>query len=166
MPKYTVDQSREWYNALPGKKSAAAMIVRHGDTVLMVKDDYKDAMTFPGGVIDPDESPLDAAVRETMEETQLVIDIEAVHFFTMSYVPPINGFMDRYQFFFIADIDDETKAMTMTVPGIEYDDWVPVAHIGEKAARPTYDAIQEMLLTGNVIPYFEAKKKGVGPWQT
>lgn len=166
MTKYTVDQSREWYNALPGKKSAAALIVRHNDTVLMVKDDYKDAMTFPGGVIDPDESPLDAAIRETVEETKLVIPSESTSFFTVAYVPPVNGFMDRYQFFFIADIDDDMKATAMTVPGIEYDDWVPLSQIAERAARPTYAVIQEMLQSGNSIPYFEALKRGVGPWQT
>ena len=116
MTKYTVDQSREWYNALPGKKSAAALIVRHNDTVLMVKDDYKDAMTFPGGVIDPDESPLDAAIRETVEETKLVIPSESTSFFTVAYVPPVNGFMDRYQFFFIADIDEEKEIIYLNLP--------------------------------------------------
>lgn len=165
--KYTIDESRDWYNALPTKRSAAAMIVRHGDTVLMVKDDYKDAMTFPGGVIDPEESPLTAAIRETEEETGLHIPQEAVAFFTVAYVSPVNGFLDRYQFFFATEVSDEVKATALAVPGIEYDTWVPVSQIGEKAGnRPTYVAIQEMLMSGNVIPYIEAQKKGVAPWQT
>lgn len=165
--KYTVDESRDWYNALPAKRSAAAMIVRHGETVLMVKDDYKDAMTFPGGVIDPEESPLAAALRETEEETALRIPREATTFFTVAYISPVNGFLDRYQFFFIADVSDDLKATALAVPGIEYDAWVPVSQIGEKAGgRPTYLAIQEMLLSGKVIPYIEAEKKGVAPWQT
>jgi 8-oxo-dGTP pyrophosphatase MutT (NUDIX family) len=143
------------------------MIVRHGDTVLMVKDDYKDAMTFPGGVIDPEESPLAAAIRETEEETNLQIPEEATHFFTVAYVSPVNGFMDRYQFFFVTDISDDVKEKAAVVAGIEYDEWIPIGQIGEKAGnRPTYVAIQEMLLSGNVVPYFEASTKGVAPWQT
>ena len=165
--KYTVEESREWYNALPAKRSAAAMIVRRGDTVLMVKDDYKDAMTFPGGVIDPEESPLSAAIRETHEETNIQIPHETARFFTVAYVSPVNGFMDRYQFFFIADISDETQAESSVVAGIEYDEWIPIAEIAEKAgSRPTYVAIQDMLTSGNVTPYIEAPRKGATPWQT
>lgn len=165
--KYTIEESREWYNALPTKRSAAALIVRRGDTVLMVKDDYKDAMTFPGGVIDPEESPLTAAIRETYEETNLQITHEAVRFYTVAYVAPVNGFMDRYQFFFIADISDEMQTNASVIAGIEYDEWIPITEIAEKAgSRPTYVAIQEMLTSGNVAPYIEASTKGVAPWQT
>lgn len=165
--KYTLEQSREWYNALPAKRSAAAMIIRHGDTVLMVKDDYKDAMTFPGGVIDPEESPFTAAIRETKEETNLEIPKEATRFFAVAYVSPVNGFMDRYQFFFITEVSDDIKEQASVVVGIEYDEWIPIDQIGEKAGnRPTYVAIQEMLVSGNVVPYFEASTKGVAPWQT
>lgn len=165
--KYSIEESRDWYNSLPAKRSAAAMIVRRGNTVLMVKDDYKDAMTFPGGVIDPEESPLVAAVRETQEETKLSIIVDEAHFFTVAYVAPVNGFMDRYQFFFETIVADETPVASDEVAGIEYQQWVPVSEIGQKAGgRPTYLAIQHMLESGIVIPYIEAPKKGVAPWQT
>lgn len=165
--KYTIDESRNWYNNLPAKRSAAAMIVRDGDTVLMLKDNYKEALTFPGGVIDPDESPLMAALRETHEETGLIIPMESARFVTVAYVPPINGFFDRYQFFFVADAASDSRASLVAVEGVEFVEWVPIAQLGQKAGgRPTYNAIQEMLSTGTIIPYFEAHKKGVAPWQT
>ncbi|MBI3889580.1 NUDIX hydrolase, partial [Candidatus Saccharibacteria bacterium] len=65
MTRYTLESSREWYNNLPGKRASAAMVIRYDGKILMVKDDYKPAMTFPGGNIDPNESAKVAAIRET-----------------------------------------------------------------------------------------------------
>ena len=165
--KYTIDESRNWYNKLPAKRSAAAMIVQSGDRILMVKDNYKEAMTFPGGVIDPEESPLQAAIRETQEETGVVIPEESVRFFTVAYVPPINGFFDRYQFFFMTVAEDNIKTHTEVVEGVEYIEWVAISELAKKAGgRPTYVTIQNMLENNSVAPYFEAHKKGLAPWQT
>lgn len=166
--KYTVDESRSWYNKLPAKRSSAGMIVRRGDMVLMVKDDYKPAMTFPGGVIDPDEAPRHAAVRETAEETGLQLTEETVEFFTMAYVPEKDGFLDRYHFFFYVRIADEIDDVVHDA-SIEYVQWVPIDAIAEKAGnRPTYIAIQHMLQTGETQPYFEIAKGKEAPklWQT
>lgn len=167
--KYTLEQNRNWYNDLPAKRSSAGMIVRHGDTILMIKDDYKPAMTFPGGVIDPNEAPRAAAIRETLEEANLVLKESEVQFFTVGYVPKNNGFLDRYHFFFMVELGDDSKQVITHEKSIEYYDWVPVAEIAARAGnRPTYSAIQKMLETGTTIPYFEVIKEEEGqqPWQT
>lgn len=39
----------------------------------MVKPIYKDHWTYPGGVVDKDESPYDACIRETLEEVGLKV---------------------------------------------------------------------------------------------
>ncbi len=41
----------------------------HGERVLMVFDRYRQSWELPGGMIEPDESPRRAAVRELLEET-------------------------------------------------------------------------------------------------
>jgi ADP-ribose pyrophosphatase YjhB (NUDIX family) len=167
--KYTVDESRDWYNGLPSKRSSAGMIVRHNDAILMVKDDYKPAMTFPGGVIDPNEAPRHAAIRETHEETNVKLEHSDVQYFTVGYIPENNGFQDRYHFFFITTIGDEAKQAIAHEKSIEYFAWVPVDEIAERAGnRPTYVAIQHMLQTNQPIPYFEVTKheEGNRPWRT
>jgi ADP-ribose pyrophosphatase YjhB (NUDIX family) len=167
--KYTIDENRNWYNALPAKRSSSGMVVRHNDTVLMVKDDYKPAMTFPGGVIDPNESPASAAIRETFEEVGLQLDPDDVTFFSVGYIPEKSGFLDRYHFFFATTISNVTKRATAHEKSIEYVEWVPVDQIAARSGdRPTYVALQHMLTHGSAEPYFEISenKEGGQPWQT
>jgi 8-oxo-dGTP pyrophosphatase MutT (NUDIX family) len=49
--------------------SAAAMALDDRRRVLLVRDRDAGHWTTPGGAVDPDESPADAAVREAYEET-------------------------------------------------------------------------------------------------
>ena len=55
---------------------ACIVVVEHG-RLLMVRQTYrgKTFWTFPGGSILPDETPAEAAIRETKEETCLDIQI-------------------------------------------------------------------------------------------
>lgn len=154
--KYTIDESREWYNNLPGKRSSAGVIVRHNGKILMVKDDYKPAMTFPGGAIDPDEAPKHAAIRETFEEVGLTLATESVSFYSTFYVSERKGFKDCYHFFFIIDIDEAMAASINTEEGIEYYTWVEPTDIGRLAGdRPLYQQLEMMLQTASPVPYKE-----------
>ena len=156
MPIYTVEQNRAWYNALPGKRVSAAMVLRRGDTVLMVKANYKDFWTFPGGVVDPGESPLVAAIRETSEEVGMQLDTDDVSFLSCGYVPEKYGFLDRLHYFFVA------KTLPAGEPTLQESEiaecaWVPLADIARHADdRATYRAVQQMLLSGTIEPYFDA----------
>lgn len=155
--KYTLESSRDFYNNYPGKRASAAMIVRHGDEYLMIKHDYKEIMTFPSGLIDPDESPLTTAMRETNEEIGLELKSEEVSFYAVTYVSEHNGFMDRFHFFFITDVDDEQVAELRFEQGIELHKWVKVDEVSELAGgRSVYRNIQHMLETGKPVPYFES----------
>lgn len=152
--KYTLESSREWYNNLPGKRASAAMVIRWSGKVLMVKDDYKPAMTFPGGNIDPDESAKAGAIRETFEEVGIELRPEDVVFHSVAYISEHHGFKDRFHFFFIADFADEPTVKTES--GIEYVKWVAPDEIGEAAnGRKTYVELQKMLCSDTTIPYFE-----------
>ncbi len=156
--KYTVESSREWYNNLPGKRTSAGMIVRYRGRILMIKDDYKRAMTFPGGIIDPDEGAKLAALRETKEEAGLDIAPEDATFYSVGYMGEREGFKDCFHFFFIADIDEDTASQVQTEAGIEYHKWVNPNEIGELAGdRAIYNQLQTMLASGAEIPYFECK---------
>jgi 8-oxo-dGTP pyrophosphatase MutT (NUDIX family) len=51
------------------KRMVVGVLFRdHGDRVLLVEPSYKPNWEIPGGAVDADESPWDAAVRELAEE--------------------------------------------------------------------------------------------------
>jgi 8-oxo-dGTP diphosphatase len=58
-----------------GDRSCAAIV--SSDSILMVRQSYKGEIfwTFPGGRIKRSETPIECAIRETFEETGLVIEI-------------------------------------------------------------------------------------------
>ena len=156
MTQYTIDQSRDWYNNLPGKRTSAAIIVRHNGRILMVKDDYKPAMTFPGGNIDPEEGAKAAAIRETREEVGIDLSPEEVVFHSVAYISEHKGFKDRFHFYFLADVSDDVAATMKLEKGIEYHKWVEPKMIGELAGgRLSYVELQTMLVSDTTIPYFE-----------
>ncbi|MFZ1360596.1 MAG: NUDIX hydrolase [Candidatus Saccharimonadales bacterium] len=145
MPTYTVEESRDWYNNLPGKRVSAATIIRRDDTVLMVKANYRDWWTFPGGVVDPGESPLRAAIRETHEEVGLQYREDEATFFSVNYIPEVNGFSDRIQFFFELPLAHDQQ-VTLAVGEIEAYEWVAVQDIGVRATgRASYAYVQQKL---------------------
>lgn len=156
MTTYTVDENRTWYNALPGKRVSAAMVLRRDGMVLMVKATYKDFWTFPGGVVDPGESPLVAAIRETREEVGLSIDPTAVSFLSCGYIPEKAGFLDRLHYFFEADTIPDQEIVLQADEIAAYE-WVPYQEVARRADdRSSYRAIERMLIDGVAEPYFDA----------
>jgi len=66
----TCDECNGWLN--PALAADAA--VRRGDSVLLIQRKFppmKGAWALPGGFVDRGEAPIDAAVRELLEETSL-----------------------------------------------------------------------------------------------
>ncbi|MBL29397.1 MAG: NUDIX hydrolase [Rhodospirillaceae bacterium] len=61
-----------WYVRRPSSRGANVAIW-WGDKVLMVRTSYRPQLCFPGGLIEPNEEPIDAAVRELREETGIEI---------------------------------------------------------------------------------------------
>ncbi|WP_245745770.1 NUDIX domain-containing protein [Nocardia altamirensis] len=60
--------------SLPRKRMGAGVLfVDESDRVLLVEPTYKDYWELPGGVVEADESPYAAAVREVREELGLTI---------------------------------------------------------------------------------------------
>jgi 8-oxo-dGTP pyrophosphatase MutT (NUDIX family) len=54
--------------------SAAVAVLDARQRLLLVRDRAMDLWCVPGGAVDPDETPADAAVRELWEETGLLVE--------------------------------------------------------------------------------------------
>lgn len=75
---------------------------------LIVKANYKPYWTFPGGIIDPNETPLEGAIRETREEVGILLRPETVSF--VAIVNRKSDFAETYQFIFKATLDSGSLA--------------------------------------------------------
>ena len=63
-----------WQNSLPKKRmGAGAILFNNGGQLLLVKPTYKDHWSYVGGVVDANESPKEALIREVREEIGLDI---------------------------------------------------------------------------------------------
>lgn len=63
----------------PGISVAALVLIRDGDSVLLVKQSYNDHFwSLPGGGVEPGESVDQAAIREVREETGLEVCLKRV----------------------------------------------------------------------------------------
>jgi 8-oxo-dGTP diphosphatase len=62
----------------PRQGAAAAILDDHG-RLLLVKENYdRRRWSLPGGAVEPDETPLEAVMREAREETGLAVRVEHV----------------------------------------------------------------------------------------
>ncbi|WP_413287543.1 NUDIX domain-containing protein [Bdellovibrio sp. HCB337] len=88
----------EYLATLPKKRMGVGVVFTSGNKVLVLKPTYKDHWLLPGGVIDENESPREAAIREVKEELGLDVVIEKL--IVMDYLHPAGTRTECIQFFF------------------------------------------------------------------
>jgi 8-oxo-dGTP diphosphatase len=88
MGRLVVNKLPAGYSAtLPRKRMAAGVLLRDGaERVLLVEPTYKDYWELPGGAVEADESPYDAAGREVTEELGIVVAPRQL--LVVDWVPP------------------------------------------------------------------------------
>ena len=125
MKQYTAAERVAFFESLERRVSSAGLALYTSDgRVLVVKAGYKNYWSFPGGIIDAGETPREAAMRETREETGLTVDESTLHFCMI--VNRVSSVAQTYQFIF----DQEVPASLfdeITLDGDEITDFALVS---------------------------------------
>lgn len=147
---------RDYIKNLPKKRMASGVILLNkAGEILLVKPGYKDHWSVPGGVIDKDESPRDAALREVKEEVNL--DLKSMRLLCLDYMSPQDsGYSTRdenIQFIFFGGILTSEDIKKIKVPKEEISEYKFVGK--EEAVKLVNDRLAHRLK-----PCFETLEKG------
>ena len=128
----------KWLQSVSRVSSATLILEDAEGRALIVKANYKSYWTFPGGVIDRHETPLQGAIRETHEEVGLVIDPQVVSF---SWVANRKSKLaDTYQFVFRAPLPAKAEEK-IRLQASEIDDYAFVTRDDVRSGDRTYGKV-------------------------
>jgi len=67
--RFTPEETAAWYASVPKLALSANAVLRDPQgRIALVRNTYREGWSLPGGVVDDNEAPADAAVREVREE--------------------------------------------------------------------------------------------------
>ena len=106
-----------YYENLPKKPMAAGVVfLDASNRLLILKPTYKDTWTLPGGVVEENESPYQACVREVKEEIGL--KIQNIKFLSVDYMSPQTSEYpnkgENLQFIFFGGVLGEVEIKNIT----------------------------------------------------
>lgn len=131
--------------------SAGVLLENAAGEVLVVKANYKDYWTFPGGWVEHGQTPRDAAVRELAEEVGIDRAVDDLKL--LCVVDRKSDIMQTYQFIFRAETlygDD-----TVTLQPEEIDEYRFVSKDEVLGNVAMYNKAVEVWARGDTSGYFE-----------
>lgn len=159
MSQLNLEEQRAWWGTLDARVSSAALIIEDSQgRALMVKANYKPYWTFPGGLVDAGETPLQAAVREAREEVGLVIDPARAVFQWVANRS--SAAAESYQFVFKVVLEP-TALPPVRLQAEEIDDYAWVTADEVRAAGRQYGTVIQHWAHG-VVGYVEQASPNVG----
>ena len=130
---------KTWLEKQHSRVSSAALILENNiGQALIVKANYKSYWTFPGGLVDPGETPKQAAIRETFEEVGITVDPKDVTF--VAAVNRKSDYADTYQFIFKAPLKKSMLA-DIVLQETEIDKYVLVTKSHIKTGDRSYGKV-------------------------
>lgn len=113
--------SSDYYATIPRKRvHVATLVFNSGGELLILKPTYKKHWSLPGGVVEKDESPLFACIRETKEEAGITLNNPA--FLAVQYVSDAEK-GDALFFVFDGGVFDNSDVQRNFVPNDEISEW-------------------------------------------
>lgn len=102
---YSIRKFRQYLRRLEKRAASAVVMCECDGRLLIVKATYKPHWSLPGGIIDANESPRRAAVREVNEEVGIALQPDELEF--VMVVDRISSVAQTYQFVFRAEVSRE-----------------------------------------------------------
>lgn len=132
--------------------SAGVVIYNDKKEALVLKANYKPYWSFPGGWIEDNQTPIQAAVRELSEETGILIVPQRLKF--LYIINRVSNIMQSYQFIFEYSgmIDDFTS---IKLQPEEIDDYKFVSREEVLINLNNYGGAVQIWVKGENIGYFE-----------
>lgn len=108
--------------------SAGVILENAADEALVLKANYKKYWSFPGGWVEDEQTPPQAAVRELEEEAGILIDEASLRFAFV--VNRTSNLMQTYQFLFRTSVVyDQTQPLTLQASEIDTSAFVSKADV-------------------------------------
>jgi 8-oxo-dGTP pyrophosphatase MutT (NUDIX family) len=162
IPQFADKEKVQWVmrngSSLPEPSTAAAgasVVIQDEQGNILVVEDRNRAgrFTFPGGMVDPKEFPVIAAVREAKEEVGLAIKPQDL--VEVARVTRINanryGFSDYAHFFFTRKF---TGTVTIDPIEIKQSAWIPVADL---EGKETINGLRVSILVKAIASHLKNK---------
>ena len=86
------------------------------DQVLLVQPTYKESWELPGGVIELDESPKGALIREVKEELNLQLEPQNIKFLLLDYMAGNGYITEALMFIFSGGLLSEEQRKSIRLP--------------------------------------------------
>lgn len=107
---------------LPRKRMGSGVLLHDADgRILLVEPTYKDYWEIPGGVVEADESPYQAAMREVAEELGLAVTPGRL--LVVDWVPPQLGRTEGVMFVYDGGQLDPARTAQIILPADELRSW-------------------------------------------
>lgn len=114
-----------FYDSLPKKRvGAGAIFLDERGRVLLVNPTYKPQWEIPGGIVELNESPRQACMREVQEELGLVRDFGRL--LSVSYVPSSKQLGDGVMFIFWGGVLSTSEIAQICLPVAELSEFALV----------------------------------------
>jgi 8-oxo-dGTP diphosphatase len=157
---FTHEENLEHMKTQPTKRTGVMTVMFNpAGEVLLVKPIYKPTWNLVGGMIDANESPLDAAVREAREETGLNLAPERFALLGVHYLEPWNGFNDFLRIFFSLQLTEkEAGQIQLPEDELEGKKFVPVKALAEEPERLPPRGAYALLTSKRGFGYAEVDK--------
>lgn len=144
-----------WIKSLAKQIISASVACVVDDKVLIVKANYKDYWTFPGGIADAGEDALRAAVRELQEETGLVVQKEQLQLSLIEVSDRME--FKSYNFVFETQISPDTL-QNIKLQEEEIEDYQLVSREQILSSEPDSMANYLILWAKGKTGYYEFKR--------
>ena len=105
----------DYYDTLPKKRIGALMLfLDEQERILLVKPTYRLDWLLPGGTVEGDESPLQAALREVQEEVHLTV--MRTRLLCIDYVAKTSERGESLQFVFYGGVLSSNQIASIVLP--------------------------------------------------